>query len=148
MRPDRTLEISLLILRISVGVLFVVWAIGKLVSPALTQDVAQTYYSSSLQIGNALSILMGVAQLIVIFLFLTGLLKTWSYGALLGMHVVSVLVAYEPLLKPYTPPNILFWAGIPTLGALVALFLLRDRDQLLTLSRRASLHEVDSRFVE
>lgn len=144
MKPDRTLEISLLILRISVGVLFVVWAIGKLVSPALTQDVAQTYYSSSLQIGSALSILMGVAQLIVIFLFLTGLLKTWSYGALLGMHVVSVLVAYEPLLKPYTPPNILFWAGIPTLGALVALFLLRDRDQLLTLSRRSSFREVDS----
>lgn len=100
------------------------------------------------RIGSALSILMGVVQLIVIFLFLVGILKTWSYGALLVMHIVSVLVAYEPLLKPYTPPNILFWAGIPTLGALIALFLLRDRDQLFTLSRRSSLRNVDSRFVE
>ena len=138
MKTDKTLEVSLLILRVSLGILFLVWSIGKIVAPGLTQFVAETFYSSQAEVTRLMAAVVGIIQLLIVLAFLVGIAKTWSYGALLGMHLVSVVVAYKPLLAPYTPPNTLFWAGIPTLGALIALFLLRDRDQLFTLGNRHS----------
>ncbi|MEO1402339.1 MAG: DoxX protein [Cyanobacteria bacterium J06635_1] len=135
MKPDKTLEISLFLIRISTAAFFLVWSIGKLVAVELTQTIAQTFYSSSLSIPGPVAAVIGILQLAIVLVFLAGLLKTWSYGAVLGMHAVSVLVAHGPLLDPYTPPNTLFWAGVPTLGAIIALFLLRDRDQLFTLEQ-------------
>ncbi|MEL7354369.1 MAG: hypothetical protein AAFN38_23350 [Cyanobacteria bacterium J06560_5] len=69
----------------------------------------------------------------MILAFMLGLFKTWSYGLLLGMHLVSTLSVYKQLLNPYEPPNYLLWAAVPLLGSLIALFILRDRDQLFTL---------------
>jgi hypothetical protein len=53
------------------------------------------------------------------------------------MHTVSVLSTYQQLLNPYQSPNHLFWAGIPVLGALVALFILRKSDRLLAINLTA-----------
>lgn len=49
------------------------------------------------------------------------------------MHAVSTLSTYKELLNPYEPPNHLFWAAVPLLAALIALFLLREEDNLLTI---------------
>ena len=51
------------------------------------------------------------------------------------MHAVSTLSSYRQLLNPYEPPNHLFWAAVPTLAALVGLFLLRKDDVFLTVTR-------------
>ncbi|OZH54429.1 DoxX protein, partial [Hydrocoleum sp. CS-953] len=59
--------------------------------------------------------------------------KAFSYGAMLGMHLISVLSTYKQLLNPYAPGNQLFWAAVPTLAAMIGLFLLKDEDRLFTL---------------
>ena len=134
MRTDKTLKISLFLIRVSLAAFFLVWAIGKLVAPEITQAVAESYYASA--VSSSASTVFGILQLLIVLLFLAGLFKTWTYGAVLGMHAVSVIVAYGRFLDPYTAPNYLFWAAIPTLGALIALFLMREQDQLFILSRR------------
>ena len=136
MKTDKMLEISLFSIRVSLAAFFSVWAIGKIVAPEITQAVAESYYSSA--VSSSASTIFGIVQLLIVLLFLAGLFKTWTYGAVLGMHAVSVVVAYDRFFDPYTAPNYLFWAAIPTLGALIALFLMRKQDQLFTLSRRSA----------
>ncbi|MGV2831861.1 DoxX protein [Myxosarcina sp. GI1(2024)] len=132
MKDERLLEISLAIMRLSLVLFFLVWSIGKLIVPELTQKIFATFYFS--EISPTVSVGLGGIQTVIVLIFLTGKFKTLSYGAVLGMHTVSLLSTYQQLLNPYQPPNLLFWAGIPVLGASIALFLLRERDRLLTLS--------------
>lgn len=125
-------EISLAIIRITTAVFFLVWSIEKIVAPELAQKVFSRFYFS--EVSTGFSIAVGILQTALVLLFLAGVFKLWTYGAILGMHAVSTLSSYEPLLNPYTPPNHLFWAAVPTLGAIVALFLMREEDRFLTLS--------------
>ena len=132
MTSNRKLEIGLAIIRITTAAFFLIWSVEKIIKPEISQKVFSNFYFSN--ISTSVAVILGILQTIVVLLFLAGLFKLWTYGALLGMHAVSTLSSYGPLLDPYTPPNHLFWAAVPTLGALVALFLLRDEDRLWTLS--------------
>lgn len=132
MNDKKKLQISLALIRISTTLFFLVWSIEKIVKPEATQKIFQTFYFINLPIYG--SYILGILQTLIILLFAAGLFKTWSYGALLGMHLVSVLSTYQRLLNPYEGPNHLFWAAVPALAALIALFLLRDSDRFLTLN--------------
>ena len=132
MRNAKNTQIGLATIRITLTAFFLIWSIEKIIAPEITKGVFSRFYS--LTIPEGLSIFAGVVQTVIILLFLAGLFKLWTYGALLGMHIASVIASHQPLFNPYMPPNHLFWAGIPTLGALIALFLMREEDQLFTLS--------------
>lgn len=123
---------ALLILRLSIGAFFLVWALEKIIAPDVAVRVFNTFYLSDPP--HAVIMVLGVLQTILILGFMAGLFKTWTYGALLAMHAVSTLSTWARLINPYEPPNHLFWAAVPVLGALVALFLLRDQDRLATLN--------------
>jgi CBS domain containing-hemolysin-like protein len=135
MTDEGKLLISLAIIRISIGIFFLVWSIEKIVAPELAQKVFKNFYFS--EISPGVSVILGIIQTIIVLAFIAGLFKTLSYGALLGMHTASVLSTYQQLLNPYQPPNHLFWAGVPVLGALIALFILRKSDRLLTFNLTA-----------
>ena len=135
MTDERKLQIGLAIIRISTGIFFLVWSLRKLFQPESTQSIFSSFYFIS-DVSPVMSYVIGVIQTLIILVFMAGLFKTWSYGALLGMHTVSVLSTYQRLLNPYERPNTLFWAAVPVLGALIALFLVRDKDQLLTVERK------------
>lgn len=126
------MEIGLATIRMTTAAFFLVWSVEKIVAPEIAQKVFARFYASNVSAG--VSIIGGILQTAIVLLFLAGLFKLWTYGALLGMHAVSTLSTYEPLLNPYTPPNHLFWAAVPVLGALIALFLMRAEDRFLTLS--------------
>ncbi len=108
MKDERLLEISLAIMRFSLVLFFLMWSIGKMVVPELTQQVFATFYFS--EISPTLSIAIGVLQTMIVLIFLAGQFKTLSYGVVLGMHAVSVLSTYRQLFNPYQAPNPLFWA--------------------------------------
>ena len=125
---DPALQRSLLVMRLTIGAFFLVWALEKLIAPELTARVFQTFYFSNPSVE--LIYAMGAAQTLVVLAFLAGLWKVWTYGALLVMHALSTFSTWERLINPYEPPNHLFWAAVPVLGALLALFLLRKHDRL------------------
>ncbi|MEM1171773.1 MAG: DoxX protein [Cyanobacteria bacterium P01_H01_bin.35] len=131
MTDQQKLQISLALIRISTAVFFLVWSIEKIISPEAAQRIFQKFYF--LSISNSLAIGIGIIQTLIIIIFLMGLFKTFSYGAMLGMHLISVLSTYKQLFNPYAPGNQLFWAAVPTLAAMIGLFLLRDEDRLFTL---------------
>lgn len=131
--PDMRLRLALAIMRLSIGAFFLVWSLEKILAPEVTQRVFATFYFiGTLPIPAAVAI--GIVQTVVVLAFTAGAFKTWTYGALLAMHAFSVLSTWERLGNPYEPPNHLFWAGVPVLGALVALFLLRKADTWLSVA--------------
>ena len=131
MNKEQQLKFGLAIIRLSTGIFFLIWSIEKIIYPEITQKVFSKFYL--LEISPTISIILGIVQTLIVLTFMAGFLKTWTYGAILGMHAVSTLSTYKELLNPYQPPNHLFWAAVPLLGALIALFLLRREDNLLTI---------------
>jgi len=129
---DRKIEISLLIMRITFAAFIMVWALDKVIAPEHAQKVFSGYYSTELPVQ--ILMIIGAAQIVVIVAFAIGFLRFWTYGAMLVMHAVSTLSTYDKLISPWEagPRGLLFWAAVPTLGVIIALFLLRDRDNLFS----------------
>ena len=130
MTDERKLQVSLAIIRISTAIFFLVWSLRKIIQPESTQKIFSKFYM--MEVSPIFSYGVGILQTLFVIAFLVGLFKTWTYGAILGMHIVSVLSTYKQLFNPYESPNTLFWAAVPALGGLIALFLLRDKDEFLT----------------
>ena len=104
---------ALAILRSSLGVFLLVWGIGKLV------------VSSGGGAGTAtLSSSVATLEVILAAFIVVGVWRRWSYGAALLVHVGSLLLLWGQLRDSWG----VALAGLPVCGALVALYLLRDRD--------------------
>lgn len=131
---EQKLKWALFGLRLSLTAFFAVWAIEKFVKPDVTVAIWKTFYLVD-NLPLEASYAIGVIQTAAILCFFLGVLKFWSYGFLMVIHGVGTILTYERLLDPYTGPNHLFWAAVPTLAALVALFMLRREDTMLTMSR-------------
>lgn len=130
---DRSLPFALAAMRLSMGIFFLVWAAEKIIAPEIARRVAETFYFTSPS-DEALMI-TGILQVVLILAFMMGLFRFWTYGALLVIHTMSVLSTVPRLIDPFTLPNHLFWAGVPLVALLLALFVLRDRDTALVVGR-------------
>ena len=131
MERDKSLELSLFLMRISAAAFLLVWAADKLVTPGHAKRVFNVFYFTDPTPEVLLG--LGVVQGVVILAFAAGVLKFWTYGAVFLMHLVSTLSTYQKLLMPLAKGNILFWTAVPVVALLLALFLLRDRDRMFAL---------------
>lgn len=131
MADNSSLKRALFIVRISLVLFFAVWAGEKFIDPASTLSIWEAFYHlDALPVSAAYAV--GVVQTIAVILFALGMFKFWSYGFFMIIHGLTVLATYNELLNPYAGGNHLFAAAVPALGALIALFLLRDEDTMLT----------------
>jgi len=126
------LSVSLFLLRITVALVMTVWAIDKIMNPGHAGAVFSNFYG--IEIGSAGLKAIGAMQLVVIAAFVAGAFKTISYGLVLLMHAGSTLSSWRQYLEPFD--NLLFFAAWPMLASCVALFLLREDDDFLSLNRR------------
>ena len=131
--PDRALAISLAAMRLSTGAFFLVWSLEKILAPEIARRVFETFYASSP--SDTVLLLIGIAQTAIVLAFMAGVLRFWTTGALLVMHTVSMAASIPRLIDPFTPPNHLFWAGVPVIALLVGLLVLRNRDTLFVARR-------------
>lgn len=130
-KRDTAFEISLLIMRLATAAFLLVWAIDKVVSPDHAQAVFSKFYDTNVSPGTLAAV--GAAQMIVVA-FAAGAFRTWSYGAVLLMHAVSTASTFRQLMEPWGPgASLLFWAAVPVLAGMIALFALRSRDRLLSI---------------
>ncbi|WP_296419812.1 hypothetical protein [Pseudooctadecabacter sp.] len=120
---------ALLILRLSIGAFFGVWASLKFYRPEWFENVFTNMYGLDF-VTRDLSTYVGTFQLVVVALFVVGLLRTFSYGALVLMQGAGVLGSLPNLMNFTSYPNNLMWAAVPALGAALALFILRHDDTL------------------
>ncbi len=124
----------LLLLRLSVFIVMLIWVLDKFLAPDHASQVFAAFYGLQ-GLGNTLIYAIGVVQLIIVLGFVAGILKTWTYGAVLIMHAASTLVSFPRYLDPFTAPNILFFASWPMLAACFGVFYLRDLDTLWTVGK-------------
>lgn len=131
----RHLPLSLLLLRLGIFVVFLFWTLDKFVQPEHTARVFEAFYGIA-GLGELVVYGIGLVQLVLIIGFVLGVMKTWTYGAVLVLHGISTLASYGKYLQPFD--NLLFFAAWPMLAACVALFLLRDCDTLTVPSRKVT----------
>ncbi len=124
------LSISLLLLRLSLGLVMMVWAFDKILNPGHGAAVLEGFYGLS-GVGGHVIRIIGAAQGVIVLAFLLGVAKTWTYAAVLLMHAVTTLVSWSAYLEPLE--NILFFSAWPMLAGLVTLFLLRGEDRMATI---------------
>lgn len=113
-------------------------ALDKVIAPDHSQAVFSHFYYLS---GLSPSLLQGIGflQMAIIAAFAAGFARLWTYGAVLLMHAASTASTYPHLVRPWAEGSqLLFWAAVPVLAALIGLFLLRDRDRLLSIDAARS----------
>jgi uncharacterized membrane protein YphA (DoxX/SURF4 family) len=131
---DRTqgrLPLALLGLRLSLALVFAVWAADKFLNPEHGASILAGFYGLQ-DASRTLVYAAGAAQALLVAAFALGLAKTWTYGAVTLMHLVTTLVSWRSY---FDLQNILFLSAWPMLAGLVALWLLRDEDRLLAFGR-------------
>ncbi len=124
------LAISLLLLRLTLGLVMMVWAFDKILNPDHGAAVLDSFYGLT-GVGEQVIRIIGVVQGLIVLGFLLGIAKTWTYAAVLAMHAVTTLVSWSAYLEPLE--NILFFSAWPMLAGLVTLFLLRGEDRISSL---------------
>jgi hypothetical protein len=127
---SRRLRLCLLLLRLSLGLVMMIWAFDKMLNPEHGAAVFESFYGLS-GVGEPIVRGIGAVQALVVLAFLAGIGRTWSYGAVLLMHAVTTSVSWSAYLQPLQ--NILFFAAWPMLAGLITLFLLREEDRLFAL---------------
>jgi len=127
--PIRHLPLSLLLLRLSVGLVMAMWTLDKILNPDHAGAVFSNFYGFD-ALGPEIMLAIGLAQGVIVIAFVAGARRTLSYGAVLAMHAISTLASWRQYLEAFD--NLLFFAAWPMLAACVALFLLRRHDALLS----------------
>lgn len=131
---EKPLKTSLFLLRAGVFIVFFMWTLDKFINPGHTAAVfANFFYFDGVTTGLAYA--LGAVQAVLVFAFLLGVKKQYTYGALFVMHLASTLVSFGRYLDPWSNPNLLFFAAWPMLAALAALYLLREEDTLFTFKK-------------
>lgn len=125
---ESRLALALLVLRITLGVFFLQWGIEKFVVPATTLATFRNFYG--INFGAYVPPILGVLQVLIALALLVGYQPRITYGTVLLLHGVTVIVSIPRILSPWNPvSNHFFIAGVPILAAFFALYLLRDWDR-------------------
>jgi len=132
----RRLPLALVILRITVGVFFLLWALEKFVMPEVNASIWESFYLISIPVN--LSYVIGTINGVMSLALIAGFLRRFTYAYWTVFHSISVLSSWKYLISPFGGPNHLFLAGVPIVSAMVVLYLLRDWDRYSIDGRRAT----------
>ncbi|MCD9515625.1 hypothetical protein [Photobacterium carnosum] len=118
------LGLGLLGLRLSIALVFTMWALDKILVPEHAMKIFTGFYG--LNSSSSLLVALGITQLVFISIFIMGLWKNVTYLIVLVLHAGSTFSSFAKYLDPFN--NLLFFAAWPMLAACFALYLLRDHD--------------------
>ncbi|MCD9496830.1 hypothetical protein [Photobacterium carnosum] len=118
------LGLGLLGLRLSIALVFTMWALDKILIPEHAMKIFTGFYG--LNSSSSLLVALGITQLVFISIFIMGLWKNVTYLIVLVLHTGSTFSSFTKYLDPFN--NLLFFAAWPMLAACFALYLLRDHD--------------------
>jgi putative oxidoreductase len=130
-------EIALLLLRIGLGFFLFVWGCDKFAEPGAAVRIFHVFYKIPIAAHAAYA--MGGIEALLSILLIAGAWKEYTYGGGLALHAISTAASWRQLTSPFSRGHHLFVAAIPVLMALLALYLLRDRDTLWALDNIAVL---------
>lgn len=134
---------SLLLLRISMGLLLILWGLDKLVNVEHAVRVSETFYLGILT-GPALWSILGVLEVLLGLAVVAGLWRRYAYPALLIVTGASLLGVWRSIIDPWgwylEGTNVLFFPSLIIFAAALVLLAFRDEDELSADARRATAH--------
>ncbi|WP_049722362.1 MauE/DoxX family redox-associated membrane protein [Gilvimarinus polysaccharolyticus] len=130
---EKPLARSLLVLRLGIFVVMLLWTIDKFVNPTHNTGILSGFYGID-WLSHSSSYIIGGLELILVIAFVCGLYRRWTYGTVLVIHAMSTFISYKQYLSPFD--HMLFFTAWPMLAACLALYWLRDWDNLLAFAQR------------
>jgi putative oxidoreductase len=134
---------TLLLLRVSTGLLLTIWGIVKVTAPATAVHVSDKYYAGTISAG-ALQIPLGIAEIALGTLVILGLFRRYAYPLQAVVLVGGALAIWRYLLDPFglyllTPetPQLLFLPSLTVVAAALLIIVFRDEDALSLDERRS-----------
>jgi len=124
----------LLLLRLGIFMVMFVWTLDKFIRPEHAAKVFKHFYFLD-GINATVLLVIAIVEILILIGFLIGFRKKLTYGAILIFHAISTFSSYKQYLAPFDKGNLLFFAAWPMLAGCIALYLLRDLDDLYTISK-------------
>ena len=125
---------TLFALRLSLGLLMVVWGADKLANPAHGVAVAEHFYHGVLG-APALMPALGVAQIALGLLVVAGVLRRVAYPVLAAVTGATLLGVWRSVLDPWgwwlEGANALFFPSLIIFAGALVLLAFRDEDRLV-----------------
>jgi uncharacterized membrane protein YphA (DoxX/SURF4 family) len=138
-------ERSLLLLRLSLGLLMVVWGLDKLVNVEHGMAVSAGFYLNLFSVPVLLQA-FGVLQVLIGLLIGAGLARRFAYPALLAITATTALGVWKSIVDPWgwylEGANVLFHPSLIIFAASLVLWAFRDEDSLSVdgRTRRSRVH--------
>ena len=127
---------SLLLLRVSTGLLLLVWGLVRVVEPGIGAHVSEKYYAG-LGAAHTVQLVWGAALLVVGTLTIAGLWRRFVYPAQAVVLVFGALSIWKYLLDPFgmwllsrEDSQILFFPSLTVAAASIVLLAFVDEDSL------------------
>ncbi|WP_197933192.1 hypothetical protein [Legionella antarctica] len=79
---------------------------------------------------------LGTLELLLLIGFVLGLWKSFTYLIVFILHTVSVFSTIGAYFKPFTGNHLLFFAALLMWAACLSLYLLRNKDTLLSITNK------------
>lgn len=128
-----TLKLPLFLTRLSIFLFMLPWQIMRFTKPEVINNISNKYYKFSMpEIGSTIT---GVFMIALLLAFLVGFKKKISYLLVLILHGIGTVMTIPNLIPGLEGYNQLFLAALPTLGAMLLLYCLRDEDTMLSLNK-------------
>lgn len=136
--PSADPRTALCLFLIRLGVFFVLfmWTMDKFIHPLQTSRILVGFYNIGgadpllglPQVSYGLVYALGAIELVVIFAFLLGVAKPFTYALVFVLHGLSTFAPWARYVEPWTAHTLLFLAAFPMLGGCFALYFLREHD--------------------
>jgi uncharacterized membrane protein YphA (DoxX/SURF4 family) len=127
---------SLMFLRVSTGLLLVIWGLIKLGSPDVGVGISEKYYGGAVSVA-ALQMPWGALQILVGLLVCAGLFRRIVYPVQAVMLCIGALAIWRYLLDPLglylldaESRQVLFFPSLAVAAATLVLLAFRDDDTL------------------
>lgn len=125
----KRIPLVLLLLRLTVFLVMLMWTLDKFIRPDHAASVFAKYYSIG-GMSQVITFVFGGLELALLAAFVLGIMKRFTYGAVLVLHTISTLSSYKHYLTPFEGSSLMFFTAWPMLAACLGLYLLRDLDTL------------------
>ncbi len=131
--------LTLLLLRVSLGLLMLIWGLDKLVNVEHGLNVSDGFYFGLFSSPRVLNV-FGVLQVALGVLIVLGLLRRFSYPALLAVTATTLIGVWRSIIDPWgwylEGTSILFFPSLIILAAVFALMAFRTEDRYALDARR------------
>lgn len=140
---NQRLKLCLFFCRAAVFIVFLIWTYDKLARPEHGIHMMVKFYYVPQGIAEALVLILGLIELVLLILFVLGFFKRFTRAVFLFLSVLAVaapkvVIGYYKAIAVEPHPTILYYTGFCLLACAFIVYYLRDYDTLYSCNQKPS----------